>query len=202
MRKSPARIAVLAAFAAATMLGVGTANAAVGDSPGTDISPTPSPAAATSATADAQAHVIVDGSISLALDPQDSSFTLESGVNSTATGPDNSVSYVVTTNNGAGYTVSLKSDQPALLPADTSTNKDSIDFNAITATGTAATGTLPNNGTSAGGTTALKTGGTVYSQTSRSDATGDEHKTTFAASIGFLNDGVYNGSVTFTATAN
>ncbi|SOD73565.1 fibronectin type III domain protein [Jatrophihabitans sp. GAS493] len=156
----------------------------------------------TSTSADGCGSVIVDGSISISLDNADSSFALggQSGTDSST--PDNTISYVVTTNNAAGYSVSVKSDQPTLTP-DSAKNSDKISFDAITATGTAfVSGTIPNDGTSDGGSAQLATGGTVYTQTARSKATGDTHTTTFGVNIPFVAADAYRGTVTFTASAN
>jgi hypothetical protein len=156
-----------------------------------------SPCAGQGASTSSCSSVIVDGSIMMSLDPADQSFTLQGSPGSTASGPDNSISYIVTTNNETGYTVSVHADTPTLAAA-TPGNSETLATGSIVADGTA----LPGQTGSNGGRAVLDAGGVIYSQATRSDATGDEHRTLFTANLPFITSDSYTGSITFTATAN
>lgn len=157
-----------------------------GDTPGVDIAAPAAPASTTSTAQGASVRVVVDAVLSLSLEADDDAFTLASDGGA---GSNDSIGYVVTTNNAAGYSVSIASTGTVLTSADPA-NPDVIPFAAITAHG--ADGPVPLG----------NSGATIYDQTGRSAAAGDEHKATFSADIPFVDAGSYTGTVTFTATAN
>jgi hypothetical protein len=124
--------------------------------------------------------------IGLSMNLNDQSLTLQGQTGSTISGPDNSLTYTVTTNDNSGYTVNAQAGSPTLTTSGTT---DSIPFDALTATGVT-------------GTFGLGGGGALYTQAAPSAPGGDSHRATFTARIPFVSDGTYSGFINFTALAN
>lgn len=169
------------AATAATMTGLALAVAAV-----------PGPALAQEQADDATtAQVIVQEVINITVDE---SFTM-SGIPGSPTATDTPVSLTVTTNNPAGYTISVQPVAATLVPPDPVANTDTIDFTDIRVedidTPDAFTPLDPANPI------------TVHTQASASDPTGDDHQHNFdMEAVPFIQPDTYSGDITYLAVAN
>lgn len=97
-----------------------------------------------------------------------------------------------TTNNTAGYNVTVLAEGADLLPADTMTNGDKIPVTSLQVADSGST------------LTALSTteAVTVHTQAAKSADTGDVLTANYSLAMPFVNADIYSGDLTFTATAN
>jgi len=134
------------------------------------------------------ANVVVQSAISLsALTP---SFDLTGLPGATATGAA-AVSMLVTTNNQAGYAVTVQARTATLRPANTTTNTDSIPIGNLGVRETGTTDYTPVSSTAPV---------TVHSQTTRSAQGGDTIRNDYQVEIPFVNSDTYSVTLDYIAT--
>jgi hypothetical protein len=126
----------------------------------------------------------------IALTVGTTAFTLTGTPNSTQTDAA-AVSYSVTTNNLAGYAVTVQAAAPTLAATATG-NADFIPIAALTVKGDAAGAAY----TPVSNTTAT----TVHTQTTRSLSTGDPHSDGYQIVIPFVNQDTYHVTLNYVAT--
>ncbi len=126
----------------------------------------------------------------IALTVGTTAFTLTGTPNSTQTDAA-AVSYSVTTNNLAGYAVTVQAAAPTLAATATG-NADFIPIAALTVKGDAAGAVY----TPMSNTTAT----TVHTQTTRSLSTGDPHSDGYQIVIPFVNQDTYHVTLNYVAT--
>jgi hypothetical protein len=145
-------------------------------------------AAPETSTRSTVANVEVTSSITLGgLTP---SFTLTGLSTSTVDGP-NAVSYNVTTNNAAGYTVTVQAATDQLAPAST-TNPDRIPI-----------GNLKVRAARSGGYTAISNADafTLRTKATRSAESGDSYSDDYQVLIPFVASDTYSATLNYVATA-
>lgn len=145
-----------------------------------------------------QVNATVDSSISLTLDSDDNTVNLTGipGLEDVIS-PDNTISYIVATNNLSGYSVNVKSDTE-VLNGNIGNNFDKILFNFLTIKQDDGIGSGSNY--FALGTQDQK----LYSQSSKSSSSEGDRMTSFFKldEMPWVNADDYTGTVTYTATVN
>ncbi|GLZ39295.1 hypothetical protein Acsp05_29190 [Actinokineospora sp. NBRC 105648] len=138
-------------------------------------------------TDDTIAKVVVTSAITLTnLTPD---FTL-TGLPGATVAQSGIVTFTVTTNNLAGYAVTVQSRTPALAPT-ASGNTDSIPISALSVRETGTTPYTPLSNTAPV---------TVHSQSTRSAPTGDNLSNDYQVVIPFVNEDTYTTTLDYVAT--
>jgi hypothetical protein len=146
------------------------------------------PANAIDAADTTDANVVVQNAITLTgLTP---SFTL-TGLPNTTAFENGIVDFVVETNNLAGYAVTVTAADDELLPANTTSNTDTIPVEALSVRETGATTYTPLDDT---------TPVTVHTQSTRSAEDGDTLSNDYSVDIPFVNADTYTVTLNYVAS--